>query len=506
MRALPVLLLSLAVLSCGRETLSNASPRIEVQPLAVDFGPIPVGIQVSVSVVVRNVGRGELVLQPATVEGIDFGGNTESITLAGGENRQVDLTFRPTVEGQREGVVHLINNSENDTDVAVVVTGQGIPRLVCADCNSPPANYCASSSLLITYEPHGTCVNNRCEYQATTTICGGQCVTATRSCSAPMGQDAGTDAGTDAGVDAGVMDAGAPDAGLVDAGVFDAGTAQTFGTPGVNTFTVPAGVTSITVEAWGGGGAGGEQVGATGGGAAFGRATFTVTPGEALEVRVAEGGRPLGAGGGASSLWRGTTALLVVAGGGGGGSDGNSGAHSGGRGGAGGAATGQAGGNFVGTIFQYCTSATGGQGGTQSTGGLGGSATGTAGKCSGQPGDALGGGKATGVNGSCDMGLGAQDWRQGGGQGNGGGGGGGAGWFGGGGAGFIWTYCAGGGGGGSSYAAPSATQVLLIPGVDRVQGNPAPSQGAGAGGFDGVGGRPNYTNSAGKDGRVLISW
>jgi hypothetical protein len=497
--------LSLAVLSCGRETVSNAAPRIDVQPLAFDFGPVPVGIEVSASVTVRNTGRGDLVLQPAVVEGVDFGANAEAITLAGGQTIQLDLTFRPTSEGLREGVVKLANNSENDSQVDLVVTGQGIPRLVCADCSMPPANYCASSAILITYEPHGSCVNNRCEYQATTTICGGTCVAATKSCSAPTGQDAGA---VDAGVDAGLVDAGTMDAGMVDAGQpVDAGTMQVFTMPGVGTFTVPAGVTSITVDAWGGGGAGGEQVGATGGGAAFGKVTLAVTPGEQLEVRVAEGGRPLGAGGGATSLWRGATPLLVIAGGGGGGSDGNSGAYPGGRGGAGGAAQGQAGSNFGTTIFQYCTSATGGQGGTQAAGGLGGSTTGSAStRCSGQPGDALAGGKASGVNGSCDMGAGAQDWRQGGGQGNGGGGGGGSGWFGGGGAGFIWTYCAGGGGGGSSYAAPGATMVQLVAGADRLQGNAAASQGAGAGGFDGVGGRPSYANSEGKDGRVVINW
>jgi hypothetical protein len=504
MRALLVVVTSLAVLSCGREGFSNAKPNIDVQQLAVDFGPVPVGIEVSASVVIRNQGRAELVLDPAVIEGMDFGANTESVTIPGGSSAQLDITFRPSVEGLRDGKVKLSNNSENDSQVDLVVTGQGIPRLVCADCNSPPMNYCASSAILITYQPHGSCVNNRCEYQATTTICGGTCVAASNACSAPMGQDAGVDAGvTDAGVDAGVADAG------VDAGMMtvDAGPSGVYTTPGVMTFTVPPGVRSITVEAWGGGGAGGEQVGSTGGGAAFGRATFSVNPNEDLEVRVAEGGRPLGAGGGASSLWRGTTALLVVAGGGGGGSDGNSGSYNGGRGGAGGATQGQAGSAFIGTIFTYCTSATGGQGGTQTAGGLAGSATGSASNvCSGQPGAALGGGRATGVNNTCDMGLGAQDWRQGGGQGNGGGGGGGSGWFGGGGAGFIWTYCAGGGGGGSSYAAATATAVTLTAGSDRVQGNAAGSAGAGAGGFDGVGGRPMYTNSAGKDGRVVITW
>lgn len=497
-------LIALALVSCGREGISTTAPVIDVQPLAVDFGPIPVGIKVSLPVQVRNLGKSALVLQPATVEGTDFSGPVDSITIGAGDRQSVEVSFLPTVEGVRNGTVHLINNSNNDTDVALVVTGQGIPRLVCAECNAPPTNYCASSSVLISYQAHGSCVMNRCEYQATTTICGGMCVAANNACSS----SSSTDAGTDAGIDAGVIDAGT-DAGTdagVDAGVVDAGGPQnTFTTPGVTMWTVPAGITSLTVNAWGGGGAGGVQVGATGGGGASGRATFAVTPGEMLELQVAEGGLPPGNGAGATSILRGSTPLLIVAGGGGGGSDGNSGnSGTGGRGGAGGALSGQTGQNLLVGIPPYCTAATGGQGGTATAGGLGGTSSGASTtKCPGQPGSMGAGGKASGVNGSCDMGSGAIGWQQGGGQANGGGGGGGAGFFGGGGAGFIWTYCSAGGGGGSSFVATGATAALLTGGTDQAQGNAAASQGAGAGGFDGVGG---LGNTGGKNGRIVLSY
>ena len=67
-------------------------------------------------------------------------------------------------------------------------------------------------------------------------------------------------------------------------------TSQTFTANG--TFTVPAGVTSITVECWGGGGAGGGATGnpAAGGGGAGGayvRSILTVVPGTAYTVNVA---------------------------------------------------------------------------------------------------------------------------------------------------------------------------------------------------------------------------
>lgn len=497
MRAL-LLLALLSLVACDRGGVSAAEPTIEVQPLALDFGPVPVGLRVSLPVQVRNLGRNPLVLQAATASDAQFTANEAVVEVGAGERVTVEVTYLPAGEGVHQGEVHLLNNSVNDADVAIAVTGQGTARLVCAACNTPPDSYCASSTLLITYQPHGVCVGDRCEYQATSTICGGTCLAAEKRCSAPAGQDAGTppvDAGTDAGVDAGT-DAGQP----VDAGA----TGAVFLDAGVHQWTVPPGVTSLTVKAWGGGGAGGVQQGATGGGAAHATVTLAVTPLETLELQVAEGGKAPGSGGGATSILRGTDLLLRVAGGGGGGSDGNSGTHAGGRGGAGGATVGQAGANFTGSIYQYCTSATGGQGGTQTAGGAGGTSTGSATtRCPGQPGQLGAGGRATGVNGTCDTGPGATEWRQGGGQGNGGGGAGGAGYFGGGGAGFIWTYCSGGGGGGSSFVASSATGVQLVAGQDRAQGNAAESQGAGAGGYDGVGG---LANADGKPGRVVLSW
>src|SRR6188768_1046214 len=68
---------------------------------------------------------------------------------------------------------------------------------------------------------------------------------------------------------------------------------QTFNSSG--TFTVPAGVTSISVEVWGAGGAGGGATGnpgAGGGGAggAYAKNTFTVTPGTSYIINVGNGG------------------------------------------------------------------------------------------------------------------------------------------------------------------------------------------------------------------------
>ena len=68
------------------------------------------------------------------------------------------------------------------------------------------------------------------------------------------------------------------------------------------TWTVPAGVTEIIVEAWGGGGAGGgvngarstTRLGGGGGGGAYTKSKLTVVPGSTITVVVGQGGIPTG--------------------------------------------------------------------------------------------------------------------------------------------------------------------------------------------------------------------
>ncbi|MFZ1703296.1 MAG: Ig-like domain-containing protein [Saprospiraceae bacterium] len=64
--------------------------------------------------------------------------------------------------------------------------------------------------------------------------------------------------------------------------------------PGTYTFTVPEGVTSLTVDTWGGGGRGGSRTSSSngtggGGGGAYSRHTFSVVPGQSYVVNVGAG-------------------------------------------------------------------------------------------------------------------------------------------------------------------------------------------------------------------------
>lgn len=141
------------------------------------------------------------------------------------------------------------------------------------------------------------------------------------------------------------------------------------------TFTVPAGVTQITVECWGAGGGGSSinantRRGGGGGGGAYARSVLNVSPDQVFTVSVGTGGS-LNASGGSTSF-----GTLVVAEGGQAGQNNNSG---GGIGGQASASTGQ---------IRY-SGGNGGAGGTVSSGG-GGGAAGAAG-AGGNAGGATGG-------------------------------------------------------------------------------------------------------------------
>jgi hypothetical protein len=252
---------------------------------------------------------------------------------------------------------------------------------------------------------------------------------------------------------------------LLTAGSFSVLKAQTTFTytGAAQTYTVPAGVTSIQVECYGAQG-GGDMGASAGGNGGYVSADLIVTPGQVLNVFVGGqgalatsntvytpggyngGGNGIGntsnysgSGGGASDVRIGGTALTdryVVAGGGGGGVLNGA------------SAVGGNGGGLVGAdgIIAYngwmCSDLTFATGGTQSAGGIGGTST----SC-----------MWNGTNGSFGQGGDSYfDYAC---------GGGGGGWYGGGGA-----HNGSSGAGGSSYTNPAATNVVHTQGVQSGNG------------------------------------
>jgi hypothetical protein len=238
------------------------------------------------------------------------------------------------------------------------------------------------------------------------------------------------------------------------------GTAQTY--------TVPAGCSTVRVKLWGAGGGGGDGgnwgnpalIG--GGGGGFTDGVLAVSPGESLTVIVGGGGSfgGFGGGGGRSAVRRDTMELATAGGGGGTGWDGVFSPGGSGMGGG-------AGGGENGAPSTICQNGCylGGGGGTQIGGG------------------APGGGFLVGCGGGTGASEGGTALQGGGGQGShfvasggfggggpsrdvfcqGGGGGGGGGYFGGGGGGASGggVFGGGGGGGGSGYIGGLSTGVTV---------------------------------------------
>ncbi|MCB0768214.1 MAG: choice-of-anchor J domain-containing protein, partial [Flavobacteriales bacterium] len=105
-------------------------------------------------------------------------------------------------------------------------------------------------------------------------------------------------------------------------------TTETFNSSG--TFLVPAGVSQVTVECWGGGGRGGTRSsngrGGGGGGGAYARSTITVIEGNTYTVTVGSGSTGTGAGG---DSWFGTATTVMAKGGSSCGNNSSSGANGG---------------------------------------------------------------------------------------------------------------------------------------------------------------------------------
>lgn len=251
------------------------------------------------------------------------------------------------------------------------------------------------------------------------------------------------------------------------------GTTVSFTSAGTYSWTVPAGINSVTLSARGGGGGGGTEVGtgSVAGHGGNGGASVTTVPVTAGDIwtLVVGGGGGLGQGGAATSVTHSNTVLVIAGGGGGAGTSGLIDPANGGDGG-GGAGGGGAGGTALAPV-----GAVGGAGGSASVGGAGGvtnpatagianSAPGTSG--SSASGIAVVPGGAGGIGNGNNSGTGYSGGS--GGSGYGGGGGGASG-----GSGYMgFPSDGGGGGGGGSYLAPSLSLISMSVGTSSNGGLP----------------------------------
>lgn len=296
----------------------------------------------------------------------------------------------------------------------------------------------------------------------------------------------------------------------------------TYYTAGTSSWTVPAGVSQITIKAWGGGGSGGagsngSGTGRDGGGGGYAKVVASVTAGDSISIDVGSGGAKVGTntfggnGGGASKVTDTTASSTLLIAGGGGGGGGARGSQSGGAGGAGGAGIATEGSvSVAGSSGGGGTAAGGGGRGTNSAGGSGGSAG--ASGAAGAAGVANAGGNSTGNNcATTGTGSGGAGGTGAGGAGgndtstcaNGGGGGGGR--YGGGGGGSAATANRGGGGGGGGSGYTNGSSPVQTAGSGVTPGNDTDADNNGAG-LGGTGATTAAATTAGADGGVVITY
>ena len=313
-------------------------------------------------------------------------------------------------------------------------------------------------------------------------------------------------------------------AGFAEASVTEGDTSTSGGAGGENTFTVPSGITSVNMFAWGSGGSGGAKPseGGYGGGGGYSEGTLAVTGSQVLKVNVGEGGATGPREGGSGGLHPQANSFPGSRGGG----DGAGESEGTGGGGLTGIAAANLNAPGASAPQIYLISGSGGGGASQPTsnfsrGGAGGGLTGGVGHPNANQtsaSDYFGGGgdqEQGGQGGNYTGGPGPNTAAQSGGFLYGGsasaGGGGGAGYYGGGGGNQYGSDNGGAGGGGSSYYGHPQITSGSTCSANSVSSSPYTAEAVGEGG--GIG-KPNYapgtneggsTAESGENGYVLIT-
>lgn len=145
--------LTMSVGACSCEdsspVLSRLAAEIEIEPQALDFGNVPVGAQSQKAVAITNSGSDKLSVciripdmpdmgactQASTVEPADapFAMVFESLSDAGKwsvelvETCEFIVSFSPVTEGTAAAAIILYNNSSNEKEARIELTGNGVP-------------------------------------------------------------------------------------------------------------------------------------------------------------------------------------------------------------------------------------------------------------------------------------------------------------------------------------------------------------------------------------------
>ncbi len=100
-------------------------PMIDISEESIDFGTQMIGDETIDTLVVSNLGTGELEVTDITNSVDDFSLNITNFTLLTGESQELEITFAPSSEGIISDTLHIHSNDPNDPELLVTLNGVG---------------------------------------------------------------------------------------------------------------------------------------------------------------------------------------------------------------------------------------------------------------------------------------------------------------------------------------------------------------------------------------------
>ncbi len=110
---------------------TGASTALEVVPLSVQFGKVPLGIENSQSIQVMAMGKDSVTVRSIAVGGqfFSFSGPKLPQTLSPGKSITITAAFRPGSVGSNSGAITIISDAP-DSNLQVPVAGTGVKAAV----------------------------------------------------------------------------------------------------------------------------------------------------------------------------------------------------------------------------------------------------------------------------------------------------------------------------------------------------------------------------------------
>jgi subtilisin family serine protease len=104
----------------------TGAPDIDVDPLALDFGWVYIGLDETLPVTVYNAGTDLLEVTSLTIDNAEFTTDLTPFSLNPMQSMTLDVVYTPVTEGVVTGTLTLLTNDEDEPEVYVSLAGEGV--------------------------------------------------------------------------------------------------------------------------------------------------------------------------------------------------------------------------------------------------------------------------------------------------------------------------------------------------------------------------------------------